>query len=238
MRRDRRAPHWQFAFHDEAGTYFEGMEDPSSRRPLKSRSTAWASWAAGVLARSGVTPNAISAASVGMVLLGSAAFLAAGLGCVPEWLGWVIGAVFVQLRLICNLLDGMVAIEGGKKSPTGGIWNEAPDRLADSMFLVSAGVACGAPWAGVTAAWAAVMTAYVRSLGAELTGAQDFCGPFAKPHRMAALTVAALLTPLGALWGNQPEVMPMALWIIAGGTVFTILRRLRRLAQTLNQASK
>jgi phosphatidylglycerophosphate synthase len=214
------------------------MEPPSSRRPLKSRSAAWAAWAAGWLTRSGATPNAISAASVVMALFGSAAFLAAGFAWIQPVLGWVLGAAMVQLRLICNLLDGMVAIEGGKKSPTGGIWNEAPDRLADTMFLVSAGVACGAPWAGVTAAWASVMTAYVRSLGAELTGAQDFCGPFAKPHRMAALTVAALLTPLGGLWGNRPEIMPIALWIIAGGTFLTIIRRLRRLAQTLHSTSE
>lgn len=227
----------QFASHGGAGTYFEHMESPSSRRPLKSRSTAWAAWTAGLLAKSGVTPNAISAASVGMALLGSFSFLAAGLAWIPAWLGWVTGAVFVQLRLLCNLLDGMVAIEGGKKSPTGGIWNEAPDRLADTMFLVSAGVACGAPWAGVTAAWAAVMTAYVRSLGAELAGAQDFCGPFAKPHRMAALTAAALLTPLGGLWGNHPAVMPIALWIVAGGTCLTVLRRLLRLARTLNSTA-
>lgn len=205
---------------------------------MKSRSTAWAAWAAGGLARSGVTPNAISALSIGFALFGSAAFVAAGFGWLPAWLGWVLGAVCVQLRLLCNLMDGMVAIEGGKKSPTGGIWNEAPDRLADTLFLVSAGVACGAPWAGVTAAWAAVMTAYVRSLGAELAGTQDFCGPFAKPHRMAALTVAALLTPLGILWDHQPAVMPLALWIIAGGTVLTIVRRLLRLAKTLNQASR
>jgi phosphatidylglycerophosphate synthase len=185
-----------------------------------------------------VTPNAISAASIGFALLGSAAFLSTGHVRVPDWLGWTLGAGCVQLRLLCNLLDGMVAIEGGKKSPTGGMWNEAPDRLADTLFFVSAGVACGAPWAGVTAAWAAVMTAYVRSLGAELAGNQDFCGPFAKPQRMAALTGAALLTPLGARWGDQAAVMPLALWIIAGGTVLTIVRRLHRLASTLNQVSK
>lgn len=156
----------------------------------------------------------------------------------PEWLGWGLGAVLVQLRLVCNLLDGMVAIEGGKKSPTGAIWNEAPDRLADSLFLISAGIACGQPWAGVTAAWAAVMTAYVRALGAELTGKQDFCGPFAKPQRMAALTIAALLTPLGILWGGRPEVMPVSLWIIAGGTLLTVIRRLMRLAATLKAKSR
>lgn len=173
-----------------------------------------------------------------MALAGSAAFLLGGNGWIPEGVGWVLGALLVQLRLLCNLLDGMVAIEGGKKSPTGAIWNEVPDRFADSLFLVSAGIACGHPWAGAAAAWAAVMTAYVRALGAEMTGQQDFCGPLAKPQRMAVLTLAALLVPLDFLWAGKLGVMPLALWIIAGGTLLTVVRRLMRLAATLKTNSR
>ena len=214
------------------------MPPDSSRRPLKSRSTAWAAAAAAFLTRAGATPNGISAASLVMAMLGALAFIAAGRGWIVPWIGWVAAAVFIQLRLICNLLDGMVAIEGGKRSPTGGIWNEAPDRFADTLFLLSAGIGCGHPWAGAAAAWAALLTAYARSLGAELTGKQDFCGPFAKPQRMAVLTLAALLTPLEILWNGNLRLLPAVLWLIAVGALFTALRRFWRLAATLKSSAR
>jgi phosphatidylglycerophosphate synthase len=44
----------------------------------------------------------------------------------------------IQLRLLCNLLDGMVAIEGGFKTKTGEIFNELPDRLSDALILIGA----------------------------------------------------------------------------------------------------
>ena len=46
-----------------------------------------------------------------------------------------------QLELLCNLLDGMVAVEGGLGGPTGPLWNELPDRIADSVFIVALGMA-------------------------------------------------------------------------------------------------
>jgi phosphatidylglycerophosphate synthase len=32
------------------------------------------------------------------------------------------------------VLDGMVAIEGGKSTATGALFNEMPDRLSDALF--------------------------------------------------------------------------------------------------------
>jgi phosphatidylglycerophosphate synthase len=168
-----------------------------------------------------------------MAALGALAFVAAGRGWIIPWCGWIAAAACIQLRLVANLLDGMVAIEGGKRSATGGIWNEAPDRFADSLLLLGAGIGSGHPWAGAAAAWAAVMTAYVRALGAELTGRQDFSGPLAKPQRMAVLTVGALLTPLEFFWHGAFRVLPVVLWIIAAGTFLTVMRRLWRLAGSL-----
>lgn len=171
-----------------------------------------------------------------MAVLGAAAFVAAGQGWLPAAVGWVAGAVFVQARLICNLLDGMVAIEGGRKTPTGDLWNEIPDRLADTALLMGAAVAAGVPWIGAAAAWGAVMTAYLRAFGASLTGVQDFSGPFAKPQRMAALTAAALIAAAEPLWTDEPWVMKAALVLIAAGTLITAVRRGRRLAKRLGQS--
>ena len=212
------------------------MEEDHSRRPLKVRSTGWARVLAATLSKSGITPNTISALSVVAAGLGGLAFVAAGQGAIAWTVGWIAGAALIQARLICNLMDGMVAVEGGKKSPTGDLWNEVPDRIADPLLLVCAGWAVGLPWVGALAGWAAVMTAYVRAVGATLTGVQDFCGPFAKQQRMAALTAAALLTAADPLWNGSGQIMKIAVIAIAAGTGITLVRRLLRLAAKLNEA--
>jgi hypothetical protein len=79
----------------------------------------------------------------------------------------ILAVACIQLRLLCNLLDGMVAVEQGLATPTGPIWNELPDRLADVFFLVGAGYGAQAAGfqAGVALGWSAaalaLLTAYV-----------------------------------------------------------------------------
>src|SRR5215475_6504615 len=81
----------------------------------------------------------------------------------------VVAAAGIQLRLLCNLLDGMVAVEGGRGTKSGEVFNDAPDRLADVLIFVGAGYALRWPDWGSALGWAAavvaVLTAYVRILG-------------------------------------------------------------------------
>ena len=140
-------------------------------------------------------------------------------------------ALGIQLRLLCNLLDGMVAIEGGRKTRSGELFNELPDRLSDVLILVCAGYASTATaWSealGWAAAVLAVLTAYVRAFGASLTGAQHFVGPMAKAHRMAVMTGACLIAALQAWLGAAPSVLPLALALIVVGCLVTLVRRTR-----------
>src|SRR5579862_8808000 len=115
----------------------------SNRRPIAARGSGWARRLAAALARSAVTPNQISVASVGFAAAGAALLV-----CRPNWAGLLFAAVCIQLRLVCNLIDGMVAVEGGKQSALGKVYNEFPDRIADSLLLVALGYACGWPWLG------------------------------------------------------------------------------------------
>ena len=201
-----------------------------SRRPIASRNSGWAGRAARWLAQTDVTPNQISIASVGFAGLAFLAFWAsAHAPALPRAVLLLIAAMGCQMRLICNLLDGMVAIEGGKKSADGPFWNEAPDRAADILILVGLGLAAGAPGHGWAAATLAVLTAYVRELGrAEGLGA-DFGGPFAKPQRMALVTGAAVL---GIVW---PHLLIWALALLIVGTALTAGLRARRLVLGLRQ---
>ena len=43
-----------------------------------------------------------------------------------------------QYGLLANLLDGLVAVEGGRRSPTGELFNEVPDRVSDVLVLAGA----------------------------------------------------------------------------------------------------
>lgn len=218
-------------------------EDPANRRPLKTRGSGWARGLATVMARAGVSPDAISAMSVAFALLGCLLFVRAGFADDMPRSAFLIGAgVCIQLRLICNLLDGMVAVEHGKGGSAGPIWNELPDRIADALFLVGAGYCAAAQGMAFSAAlgWAAavlaVLTAYVRELGRGLGFPADFSGPMAKPHRMATLTITCLVAAFEPMWGWRGEALMVGLFAIVAGSIWTVARRTRTLSRRLAEA--
>jgi len=204
------------------------MNTPEARRPLASRSTRWAGWLAGTAVRAGFTADGISILS----LVFSAAGAAALLWLPPPW-NLLAAAAGVQLRLLCNLLDGMVAIEGARKSKVGVLYNEVPDRVADSLFLVTMGYVIGIPWLGWLAALAAAVTAYIRVLGGTFGLAQDFRGPMAKQHRMAVMTAGCLAGAVEFFWNGGQHALVAAAWIIALGSVVTCGTRIRAIAHQL-----
>lgn len=211
------------------------MTEASARRPLKSRATSWAQGLARRLIKLGATPNAVSVASLVFALLGAACIL--GTGCCPQgiWL-WLTAAVMIQLRLLCNLMDGMLAIEGGLGTADGDIYNETPDRLADVALLAAAGYACTHDYGerlGWLAACGALLTAYVRMHGATLTNDHDFRGPLAKPQRMAVLTGLCLLRPLAGWYGWHGPLHFWTLLALAAGIWLTVIRRIFHLSRTL-----
>jgi phosphatidylglycerophosphate synthase len=211
------------------------MTETGDRRPLASRDTHWARSIAQWLASRSVTPNHISQTSMVAAALAGGAFLWSG-----QETGWgralllICAAAFCQLRLLCNLFDGMVAVEGGKGAADGPFWNEFPDRIADILILVGAGVSIGWPGLGWAAASFAVLTAYVRELGRATGQPSDFSGPMAKQHRMATITAAALLSMFEPLWNGHNEILLAALSLIAIGAAFTALRRGRTLVRRLS----
>lgn len=212
--------------------------EPANRRQLSTRAQAWPSAVAGALARSGIRPNEVSVASVFFACLAGCAFWRAGVRIGDSASLWlVVAAAGIQLRLLCNLLDGLLAIEGGLKSKTGELYNEIPDRIGDILILLGAGVAvhdyAGGLLLGAFATVFAVLTAYVRLLGGSLALTQDFGGPMAKQHRMFALTVGALAgaiehATLGSVWSVY-----VALAIIVAGSLLTFILRTRRIAKAL-----
>ncbi len=201
--------------------------DDSNRRPIAARRSAWAQRSAAALARSSISPNQISVTSAVFAAIGAAL-----LAWWPSWPGLLGCALCVQLRLVCNLLDGMVAVEGGKQSAVGALYNEFPDRVADSLLLVALGYASGVAWLGWLGALFAALTAYVRLAGGSLGLTQDFRGPMAKQHRMALLTLACVLGAAESVWsGTRWSLLAAAVLIAAGSALTCVTRTLHVAAQ-------
>lgn len=206
------------------------MNSPDNdRRPLQVRSARWVRHGAQRLANSGVTPNHISLASIVFAAAGAASLLAGG------WLLWL-AALCIQARLLCNLLDGMVAVEHGKADALGPVFNEFPDRIADSLFLAAAGYAAGWPELGWLAALMAALTAYVRVFGAACGVGHDFGGPMAKQQRMATLTLLCIVAPISPLVIGIP-VLTAGLILIASLSLVTCIARTLRLCAALKRSN-
>jgi len=215
-----------------------------ARRPLRSRSWRPVRRAAAWLAGTGVAPDAISTTGLVAALAAAVCLLAVPASPDPVRIALLLAAAgLVGLRLLANVLDGLVAIEGGRRSALGDLFNEVPDRIADAAVLVAAGYAVPvlavAPALGWAAALLALLTAYVRLLGGALGLPQSFAGPMAKPQRMLALIAAALLSvPETLLAGYHGRVLLAALAIVAAGTLLTAGRRLAILARDLRDPSE
>ncbi|WP_433766512.1 CDP-alcohol phosphatidyltransferase family protein [Pseudomonas putida] len=205
------------------------MDD--NRRPIKARSTGWAKRTTELLVKRDISPNQISVASIFFALAGAIALnLSSGVA------GSVCCAIAIQLRLLCNLFDGMVAVEGGKQSAIGSLYNEFPDRIADSLLIVGLGYALYQPELGWFAALAAALTAYVRVFGGSIGLKQNFMGPMAKQHRMAVMTVGLLLNAVEFHLRGSHYLLLLTLVIIAIGAAATCFTRTMAIARQLQEA--
>lgn len=211
------------------------------RRPIRSRELRISHRMAAYLAACGVTPNSISV--MGM-LFGVAAGAVLPLTRLNHWTtaAFIAAAALMQLRLLANMLDGMVAVRTQQASPVGELFNEIPDRISDTAIFIGAGYAAGScPELGYLAACAAMFTAYIRAEGKVAGAHQEFCGPMAKPQRMFLLTAICVIC---ALFPRRATVliqtnslstglMAVALLVVTVGGGLTALRRLLRVAKAL-----
>lgn len=203
------------------------MSDQSARRPLKVRDVKIVNRFARYLSGKNITPNQISVTSV--------VFAACSAGCFlffaryEYWWLLILAGLFIQCRLLCNLFDGMVAVEGGKSTKSGELFNDIPDRVADPLILVASGYAIHIVGYGGELGWCAgllaVMTAYIRTLSASIGAPVDFKGPMAKQHRMAVLTFACVFTALEFEFWQTDYTLLIALILISVGCVITCIRR-------------
>lgn len=172
------------------------------------------------LARSGVTANMVTLASLGGSLLVSVLLcgFARGLGLfalLPVWL---------LARMACATIDGTLATEFGQKSRVGGILNEVGDIVSDAaLFLPFAFVA---PFSCVSISLVilfACLSEVAGMAGPLLGGTRQLEGPFGKADRTIALCLAAVAVAVF-------HPLPYGAWFIvpafAVGALITIWNRL------------
>lgn len=218
----------------------------TDRRAIPQRSTTWAAKLADAMYAAKLTPNKVSVGSVVFAAIGAAALVGSAFvmsdGARAAWL--IVAAACIPLRLLLNMLDGMLAVEKGMNTPTGDLFNEVPDRIADLLLLAAAGYATADIWQtgdfnwGVALGWcaaaAAILTAYVRTLGAANGVGNFFEGPMAKPARMWVLVIASLASLFEPLFDGRGMVLALGLALILLGSIVTVVMRLNRIAQALH----
>ena len=204
------------------------------RRPIAARGWRVSQVITRWLIRCNASPNAISIAGMFFALLAGIIF---ALTDQSKWF-FLVGAVLVLLRLLANMFDGMVAVDGKKVSPVGELYNEVPDRISDAAILIGFGYALGSNLVlGYVAACAALFVAYVRAMGKAAGARNDFCGPMAKQQRMAMVIVVSMIAGfVPATWElswNGFGLPALGLALIILGSIATTVRRLNRIAHQL-----
>jgi len=213
------------------------QEQTDGRREVASRNTRWANAFARKLAASNITPNQISVMSTVFSAIGGGILLWSVIGSLSLYISLSMYILCIQLRLLCNLFDGMVAVEGGKKSYNGDLYNDIPDRFSDMFLIIPAGYIAGG--FGIELGWLAallaVMTAYFRWIGAYKTRLHFFNGPMAKQHRMALLTLTGVIGIATVHCGCYHSVFKVSLIVMNLGLIITLVRRLYFMSKFISE---
>jgi hypothetical protein len=94
-------------------------------------------------------------------------------------------------------MDRMLAVEGGLKTADGELYNEFPDRLTD-VLIMALGLTDGTT--------ASERLGWLCAGGAVLSGAHDFRGPMAKPHRRpTGCCTCSAAEPPSEPWKEPPR---------------------------------
>jgi CDP-diacylglycerol--glycerol-3-phosphate 3-phosphatidyltransferase len=163
------------------------------------------------VARTGLTPNAISALGLAGSL-GAAALVAGGY--------FLVGGLLVLTAAALDLLDGALARATGRVTPFGGVFDSVLDRLGEAavlggvLFHFSEGGHRQEVILAYIAIVGSILVSYVRAR-AEAAGLSLKEGLFTRPERVIVLAV-----------GLMVDQVLIALWILAVVSVFTALQRL------------
>jgi phosphatidylinositol phosphate synthase len=193
MRSMRRGP-WYGPNVQRAAALKQGYT--SGARSLASRSITG-------LARTQVTPNALTAAGVALCAAASVLVLFENRNHIVFY--WLAAVVFVTGSLL-DILDGALARAGGKTTPFGAFIDSTTDRVSEGFMLTAiAYVVAGS-----------FLVSYTRAR-AEALGLRGDVGIGSRAERVVVITAGLVLAP----WG----VLPWAIALLAATAWVTVLQR-------------
>jgi CDP-diacylglycerol--glycerol-3-phosphate 3-phosphatidyltransferase len=173
-----------------------------------------------LLARTGLTPNALTVAgAVGTVA--GAALIARG------ELFW--GVLLTTVFVLFDMIDGRLARAQGTSGPWGALLDSTLDRLSDGVIFAALVVWFGRsspqdePWLAALALFCLVAGALVSYVKARAEGLGLSCnvGFAERAERLIIVLVGTGLAGLGVRY-----VLAIALWFLAAASVVTIGQRL------------
>jgi CDP-diacylglycerol--glycerol-3-phosphate 3-phosphatidyltransferase len=188
-----------------------------------------ASRSIGGLARTRVTPNALTTAGVSLCL---AAAVIAYFEYRDELLFYWLAAFVFVVGSILDILDGALARAGGKTTPFGSFLDSTTDRVGEGAMLGAIGlifsshgneVALGATMAAIAGS---LLVSYTRAK-AEALGLRGDVGLGSRAERVVVITAGLVLAPWGALqW---------AIYLLTATAWLTVVQRILHVRRQLGE---
>src|SRR5881409_781395 len=181
------------------------------------------------LARTRVTPNALTTAGVSLCLAASVIVFFENRG---EWLFYWLGAVLFVVGSILDILDGALARAGGKTTPFGAFLDSTTDRVGEGAMLGAIAlifhrhdhpVALALTFAAVAGSF---LVSYTRAK-AEALGLRGDVGIGSRAERVVAITAGLVLAPWGVLqWVIY--LLTVTAWLTVLQRILYVRKQLRR----------
>jgi phosphatidylinositol phosphate synthase len=177
-----------------------------------------ARWIAG-LARTRVSPNALTAAGVSLCAL---AAVVVYFEYRNELLAFWLGAVLFVIGSVLDILDGALARQSGKGTPFGAFLDSTTDRISEGFMLGAIALVFMRDGNEVALAFtiAAIagsfLVSYTRAR-AEALGLKGDVGLGSRAERVVVIVSGLVLAPWGAL--------PWAIYLLTATAWITVLQR-------------
>jgi CDP-diacylglycerol---glycerol-3-phosphate 3-phosphatidyltransferase len=179
------------------------------------------------LARTRVTPNALTAAGVSLCL---AAAVLVPFETRNEILFYWVGAVVFVIGSVLDILDGALARAGGKSTPFGAFLDSTTDRVGEGAMLAAIGFVFARHGNDIAAVFTIVGVAgsflvpYVRAK-AEALGLRGDVGLGSRAERVVVITAGLVFAP----WGG----LQWAIYFLAATSWLTVLQRILHVRKQL-----
>jgi CDP-diacylglycerol--glycerol-3-phosphate 3-phosphatidyltransferase len=179
------------------------------------------------LARTRVTPNALTAS--GVTLCAVAAILV-GFAHRNEMLFYWTGAAVFVVGSILDILDGALARAGGKSTPFGAFLDSTTDRVSEGFMLAAIAYVFAYEnrdvfvVVAVAAVAGSFLVSYTRAR-AEALGLKGDVGIGSRAERVVVITAGLVLAPWGVLpWAIL--LLTVTAWITVGQRVLSVRKQL------------